>query len=160
MANGIYGFRKNGVDKVSRIHPGGTIDHLGKTVLQYCQRNFAMDLIFDRIKFTQHRKYDLFKIESTALTEGTAYMRNDGHFLAEGWFDYAYIINLDTGNLEFWIGYQNEPQQPENRYAGKGYPCPHFVTEFLIKDIVAGGPLGIAGFMETAEEQHKKKEAN
>ena len=83
-------------------------------------------------------------------------------YLSTGVYNYAYVINLDTGNLEFWIGYMKKPQM-ENRYTDKYNKYhSHLIAEYPIKDIVAGGSLGIDSFiwqMDTAEEQYWQKEA-
>ena len=59
--------------------------------------------------------------------------------------EYGYIINLDTGKLECWLGYQREPDT-SNRYGTKPfdalgtgiyYPCRN-VMEVKLEDIQNG----------------------
>lgn len=55
------------------------------------------------------------------------YMINDNNFIKDSlWCEYAYIINLDDEVLEFYEGFQKQPQ-PENRYGTESrsgyYPC-------------------------------------
>lgn len=58
------------------------------------------------------------------------YMTDGNDFIKDSLFcEYAYIINLDTNCLEFWLGFQTEPYT-SNRYGtetcdnrGKYYPC-------------------------------------
>jgi hypothetical protein len=62
-----------------------------------------------------------------AYKNGCHYMLHWAWFIRYSrWCEYGYIINLDSGVLEFWIGGQTQPQ-PGNRY-GFGwddgyYPC-------------------------------------
>lgn len=61
---------------------------------------------------------------------GLKYMIDDHSFIENSLFcEYAYIINLDTNCLEFWVGFQTKPYT-NNRYGtethdnlGKYYPC-------------------------------------
>ena len=158
---GLYGFRKNGADKVTKANLSK------KAILQYCQRNFAMDLIFDRIELTADEcgGLPLGKLESAALMRGKAYAQDAQAMLLNGLYDYAYILNLDTQSLEFWITRLDYPPQ-ENRYtlredySGFFGWHPYLATEFLIKDIVAGGPLGIDGFIRQMQAAEKEKKVN
>ena len=62
--------------------------------------------------------------------DGLKYMIDDSDFIQESLFcEYAYIINLDTNCLEFWVGFQTTPCEG-NRYGmetrdnmDKYYPC-------------------------------------
>jgi hypothetical protein len=54
-------------------------------------------------------------------------MTDDSSFIKDSLFcEYAYIINLDTNCLEFWVGFQKEPCE-SNRYGTEMsdgyYPC-------------------------------------
>lgn len=69
-------------------------------------------------------------------------MEDDKDFIKDSLFcEYGYIINLDTHYLEFWLGFQNEPD-PNNRYGAEiyhdysedYYPC-KLVGEFKLSDI-------------------------
>lgn len=52
---------------------------------------------------------------------GVAYMPDAADFIKDSLFcEYGYIINLDTGKLEMWVGFQNEPQEG-NRYGHLAY---------------------------------------
>lgn len=81
--------------------------------------------------------------------DGLRYMIDDNDFIEESLFcEYAYIINLDTNCLEFWVGFQKEPHEG-NRYGtethdnlGKYYPCKMVAyyaldTEKTVEEIVA-----------------------
>ena len=199
MSIGMYGFRKNGIDKVTYFKAalkGGEPEVLGKAVLQYCQHNFAMDMVFDRIKMAEPNRVptqrqfqwyiaagycdssvlsekpvwtrfmeklsDVSDLAFFALVHGSVNMANYESCLLKGLFMYAYIINLDTGSLEFWLGRNMPPQ--ENRYTpqeglyGSSFR-PYLAAEYPIKDIVAGGPLGIDGFirqMQAAKERYNQ----
>ena len=183
--SGIYGFQKHGLCKVTEIGKGGGLTQLGERVLRFCCRNFAMDLIFDRIElvngldrpteeqfaectaagFSEQPTFpqlkttwfhalanaegDLDKLGFTALTRGRGYMIDCRNQLFDGLYHYAYVINLDTEKLEVWIGDRLKPY----------YPL--MISEFPIKEIAAGGPSGISGFvrkMKAAEKQDKEGE--
>ena len=54
-------------------------------------------------------------------------MEDNSDFIKDSLFcEYAYIINLDTHDLEYWRGFQEEPD-PFNRYGcdvrDNYYPC-------------------------------------
>ena len=52
---------------------------------------------------------------------GLKYMNDSRNFIKDSLFcEYAYIINLDTECLEFWVGFQEEPDA-NNRYGAKTY---------------------------------------
>ena len=58
---------------------------------------------------------------------GLKYMTDGNNFIRDSLFcEYAYIINLDTQCLEFWVGFQKEPDE-FNRYGtecdDRYYPC-------------------------------------
>lgn len=62
-----------------------------------------------------------------AYKNGLKYMTDNHNFIKDSlWCEYAYIINLDTMELEFWKGFQKEPDV-FNRYGVKNdrgfYPC-------------------------------------
>ena len=193
LTSGMYGFRKDAIDKFTYTRRNGGVDELGKAVLQFCCRNFAMDLIFDRIEQVDKYKKptkkqaaeyiaagyadkpltvsdlkyscwedllletDLDKLAFMALTRGKVYMTDWNDYILSGLFHYAYIINLDTGNLEIWVGGIRKPQ-PGSRYQiMKNNGCfPHLVIKIPVKDIVAGGPSSIAGFIKQINESVKQ----
>lgn len=66
------------------------------------------------------------------------YMIDSHDFILDSLFcEYAYIINLDTNELEFWVGFQKAPWK-DNRYGcteKDGYfPC-KMVTTYPLGDI-------------------------
>ena len=157
--SGIYGFQKHGLCKVTEIGKGGGLTQLGERVLRFCCRNFAMDLIFDRIELVNglDRPTEEQFAECTAagfseqptFPRGRGYMIDCRNQLFDGLYHYAYVINLDTEKLEVWIGDRLKPY----------YPL--MISEFPIKEIAAGGPSGISGFvrkMKAAEKQDKEGE--
>ncbi len=81
--------------------------------------------------------------------DGLKYMIDDNDFIKDSLFcEYAYIINLDTNCLEFWVGFQTEPYDG-NRYGtethdnmDKYYPCKMLAyypldTDKTVEEIVA-----------------------
>ena len=70
---------------------------------------------------------DLAKTFAISEKYGKAYMIDNRGFIEDSLFcEYAYIINLDTHKLEFWVGFQKTPDYT-NRYGthsdGEYYPC-------------------------------------
>ena len=162
---GAYGFRKDGVDKVTYNHWDSYPSGLGASMAEFCASNNAQDMmrLYRQIQLVSeggrptaeqigecrtdglydgsvssgdpHDWYCLLrnlqgepaKLKEFADKHGHVYMIDDSGFLTAWSCEYAYIINLDTGNLEFWRGAQTVPQ-PGNRY-GEGrsqdgnYPC-------------------------------------
>lgn len=155
---GCYGFRKNGIDKLTYNHCDSYPDCLGHDVVQFCNETSIeeMNEIFDRIILVdEDSKPTVEQIEecmeyynggvSTRTPEdwycllreaqgnlsvyknGLKYMIDNGDFIKNSLFcEYAYIINLDTNYLEFWVGFQRKPNAG-NRYGTEEdngyYPC-------------------------------------
>ena len=154
---GLYGFRKNGIDKTTYNHYDSYPDCLGETMVRFCKETSIeeMNKIFDRIVLVDGRSkpnakqikecikyYDENVGTNTvndwycllreaqgnpnAYKDGLKYMLDDHDFIKESlWCEYAYIVNLDTNCLEFWKGFQSEPNP--GRYGTEVvdgyYPC-------------------------------------
>lgn len=59
---------------------------------------------------------NITELDKAIRGSGVFFMIDNHDFIKDSLFcEYAYIINLDSGNLEFWKGFQKEPD-PENRY--------------------------------------------
>ena len=159
---GTYGFRKNGVDKLTYNHWDSYPDGLGKDVTRFCKNHSVLELydIFNRIIMVdQHdvptpeqiqecidkgftdfsvsskEKTDWYcllrkcqgNLDCYAETKDDVYMIDNQDFIKDSlWCEYGYIINLDDEVLEFWKGFQEEPQE-NNRYGTESnrgyYPC-------------------------------------
>jgi len=70
--------------------------------------------------------------------QGLKYMIDNHDFILDSVFcEYAYIINLDNHELEFWVGFQHEPCE-DNRYGCETtrdyYPC-KMVATYPLSDI-------------------------
>ena len=195
--DGLYGFRKNSKDKITLNYKEDCgPECFGRKVLCFCLRNFALDLVFDRICIVQgddvptqqeadwcirhgycdrsasrtnwyellrNLAGDLDRLWYDALSAGKVYITDDSEDITYATCEYAYIINLDTGNLEFWVGKQETPQ-PGNRYGEERDYYGHYpsclAAEYPNKDIVAGGPLGIDGYIRQMEAAEKEKKVN
>ena len=99
MTRGLYGIRKNGVDKLLYSNHDSYPDGLGEAVVKFCRRHSIEELnfIFDQSN------------EST-----------DNDFIKDSLFcEHAYIINLDENVLEYWRGFQTTVDKG-NRY-GEGF---------------------------------------
>ena len=155
---GCYGFRKNGIDKLTYNHYDSDPDYRGKIMVTFCKETSLdeMNEIYDRLilvnendKPTQEqieecKRYyngdvscktpeDWYCLLRNAQGEpneyknGLRYMIDNHDFIKDSlWCEYAYIINLDTEELEFWVGGQDKPDI-YNRYGVKRnedyYPC-------------------------------------
>ena len=155
---GCYGFRKNGIDKLTYNHYDSYPDYLGKIVVTFCKETSLdeMNEIYDRlILVNENDKPTREQIEECkryyngdvscktpedwycllrnaqgdldAYKNGLKYMIDSCGFIKDSlWCEYAYIINLDTYELEFWVGGQDKPDI-YNRYGverdGDYYPC-------------------------------------
>lgn len=155
---GCYGFRKNGVDKLTYNHYDSYPDYLGKIMVTFCNETSLdeMNEIYDRlILVNENDKPTQEQIEECkryyngdvscktpedwycllrnaqgdldAYKNGLKYMIDSCGFIKDSlWCEYAYIINLDTYELEFWVGGQDKPDI-YNRYGvekdGDYYPC-------------------------------------
>lgn len=80
------------------------------------------------------------------------FMDNSISFIKDSLFcEHAYILDLNTGLLEYYIGYQTEPDD-DNRYGtecdGKYYPC-KCIAKYDVKDI---------NITETVEDMEMKGE--
>lgn len=75
---------------------------------------------------------------------------------------YAYIANLDTNELEFWLGFQKKPD-PSNRYGAKCdcggyYPC-KLVKTWSFDDDVWENPSEIVNEMTTIANKEEEDSA-
>lgn len=155
---GCYGFRKNGMDKITYNHYDSYPDGLGRTMVEFCKNTSIaeMDDIFDRIilvdecdkptaeQIEECKQYyngnvctqsidDWYCLlreaqgEPSAYKNGLRYMIDSHEFIKDSLFcEYAYIIDLNTNKLEFYVGFQTQPDI-HNRYgidSDRGYyPC-------------------------------------
>lgn len=155
---GLYGFRKNGIDKVTYNHYDSYPSYLGNIMATFCKNTSIKEMndIFDAIilvneneKPTKKQIEECIKYyDSTVSTgdinewycllrdaqgnpnvykDGLRYMIDSQNFIQDSLFcEYAYIINLDTNCLEFWLGFQKIPDET-NRYGtdkdDRYYPC-------------------------------------
>ena len=155
---GLYGFRKNGEDKLTYNHFDSYPDWLGSKVVEFCKETSIeeMNKIFDNIilvdenaKPTRTQIVECIKYYDDSVSkqsvedwycllrntqgdlnvykDGLQYMIDNQEFIKDSLFcEYAYIINLDTNCLEFYLGFQKKPCI-SNRYGTDDdngyYPC-------------------------------------
>ena len=170
---GLYGFRKNGVDKLTYNHYDSYPDCLGATMIDFCKNTSTKEMneIFDRIvlvkedseptkaQINECAEYYNGSVSTQSVTDwycllreaqgnpdayknGLKYMIDSHNFIKDSLFcEYAYIINLDQNELEFWVGFQKEPWD-DNRYGTEGYdgycPCKmvaRYSFEFIKKNL-------------------------
>lgn len=139
MTSGLYGFRKNGQDKTIYNNADSYPSWLGWDIAEICATTSIEEL---------HKLYDNTEKKNNPMS-------GDMNSIMYSLFcKYAYIINLDTEKLEFWVGYQHEPQEG-NRYGETAdndgyYPC-RLVAEFPIAEI--NSPNAIVKQMNAALEK-------
>lgn len=93
-----------------------------KECKQYYDGNVSRKTVEDWYCLLRNAQGDL-----DAYKNGLKYMIDNCGFIKNSlWCEYAYIINLDTEELEFWVGDQDKPDI-YNRYGverdGNYYPC-------------------------------------
>ena len=124
---GLFGFRKNGQDKLTYNHYDSDPSGLGMDVVNFCLSRSINELnvICDKIKLAEEEKADINSIiecvSGSIMYDYKDFILNSLHC------EFAYIINLDDNTLEFWLGGQKQPQRG-NRYGGLKtesgyYPC-------------------------------------
>lgn len=170
---GIFGFRKNNVDKTTYNHADSYPSELGKQISKFFADADLVKLgeVFDSIQLVNH--YDIvtediaetipaelsdFNVNGGQKTfycylrkaqgdlsvylKGLKYMIDNYDFITSSLLcEWGYIVNLDTGKLEVWRGFQESPTegnrygitQDENGY----YPC-KMVAEFTQEEIRSG----------------------
>ncbi|MBO7695824.1 MAG: hypothetical protein J6T10_24600 [Methanobrevibacter sp.] len=188
---GLYGFRKNGVDKVTYNHYDSYPEYLGRNILEFIRNHGEkLNSIFDNIimvneddiptkeqieeckeycdtnvsKQTEEEWYCLLHKTQGDLEpyiNGLKYMTDSHEFILDSLFcEYAYIINLDTNKLEFWVGFQKKPDET-NRYGiemyDNYYPC-KLIKEYDLDMIMNNQELEIDYFVEDMEEEAKEDE--
>lgn len=127
-----------------------------KEYKQYYDGNVSRKTVEDWYCLLRNAQGDL-----DAYKNGLKYMIDNCGFIKDSLLcEYAYIINLDTEQLEFWVGYQDKPDI-YNRYGverdGAYYPCKmiaHYslatisLNEYSVKDFV--------NYMNKAEKKQSK----
>lgn len=69
---------------------------------------------------------NMAELDKAVRSDKDFYMIDSSEFIKDSLFcEYAYIVNLDTGMLEFWEGFQTDPQQG-NRYGEDPVDCEHY----------------------------------
>lgn len=172
---GLYGFHKNGIDKLTYNHLGSYPDSLGKKIVEFCKcaGRDGMNSLFDHIELvsedakpTQKQIEYCMEHDLAVYADGwcwtlrpnqgcpenwlpfidsgsKVYMIDNSSFIKDSLFcEYAYIVNLDTDQLEFYCGFQHKPDET-NRYGceeNRGYyPC-RMVACFPL-DVIAHGTV-------------------
>jgi len=170
---GIYGIRKNNVDKITYNHFDSYPSGLGKQIAKFFADVDLVKLgeVFDFIQLVKPddivtediaknipAELSNFEVDGGQKTfycylrnaqgdlsvylKGLKYMIDDHNFIKESLFcEWGYIVNLDTGKLEVWRGFQKSPTEG-NRYGTTHdedgyYPC-KMVAEFTQDEIKAG----------------------
>lgn len=163
---GLYGFRKNGIDKTTYNHFDSYPSCLGRAAAEFLTFTTpeVMEKVYESIvlidedvpptpeqikqcvdagyyddRVSNQSTADWYcllrnlqgefeEYKKNAVAGRVTFMADRQEFITNSLFcEYAYIFNLDTQNLEFYVGYQHRPQ-PGNRYGEEPdedgyYPC-------------------------------------
>ncbi|MDR1639755.1 MAG: hypothetical protein LBT59_08690 [Clostridiales bacterium] len=106
----LYGYKRNGEQKISYCHCDGYPSGLGVTMLDFCRNSDLgeMNSLFDRIELVEEMESvkgkKLLDLPWSYLTPNSDhseewYMYDMADFTD---YQYKYIINLDTDCLERW----------------------------------------------------------
>ncbi len=164
---GAWGLRKNGQDKLTYNHYDSYPSGLGRTIAEFVAKTPVTKLhgIFDRVELVEEEGglspeqqsalgakpgstwYNALRYaqgEPDAYLNGLAYMTDGAFFMHDGLCcEWAYVINLDTGRLEVYKGFQTT--KGEGRYAGEepedGYWGVGLVTEIQLDRVGALWPM-------------------
>ena len=153
---GIFGFIKNGEDKLTYNHWDSYPDGLGRNIIEFINRHSVEKLndTFNKIvlvhennppteqqiqicikngladfSVSTREKADWYcllrncqgNLDLLVSMEDEAYMLDNHNFIKDSAFcEYGYIINLDDNVLEYWEGFQHDPD-PSNRYGTEPY---------------------------------------
>ena len=116
---GIYGFYKNGMDKIT-YNPYSSLSDLGTEIIDFITTTSIkeMNSIFDKIILIDESDRDtLINMDNSIelYKEDLNYMVDNKDFIKQSLqCEWGYILNLDDNVLEVYIGFQKSPQ--ENRY--------------------------------------------
>lgn len=185
---GCYGFRKNGIDKLTYNHYDSYPDYLGKIMVTFCKETSLdeMNEIYDRLilvntggkptaeQIEECKQYYDGNVSNQTVEDwycllrktqgdlnvyktGLKYMIDDHDFIKDSLFcEYAYIINLDTKKLEFWVGFQKTPDE-KNRYGTEDdrgyYPCKMVASYSLLPRYMEKRDVD-----KTVEDMNKKSD--
>lgn len=142
---GAVGIIFNGEEKIGYNHFDSYPDGLGTELITFLKGKTIDKLkdIFSNIKIIENSDNDVWNWQSHAFN--TEF--NDEHrFLIDSLFcEFAYLINLDTNKLEFYEGFNLDPNAP-GRYAKytlykndeKIYYGVKLVEEIDLTDLFAG----------------------
>ncbi|AEO93859.1 gp614 [Bacillus phage G] len=131
--NGVYGFRKNGVEKLNYQHGDAYLECLGREILQFIKLVETKRMIscFDNIEMKEgNSDFEYVDLGLYVTGEETSMINGDKYYA-----DYKYILDLDKKVLE--------------------YKCPGGVFEISFKFIKSNKIDSIMEFIEV--EELKKK---
>lgn len=114
--HGAIGIRMNGVDKVGYNHFDSYPTGLGDDVLVWLKGNDLTRLkkVFDEIKFTDDDEKDAWNWDNHCLNK---IFEDRQDFLYNSLIcEFAYIVNLDTNMLEYYVGFNKDLNAP-GRYS-------------------------------------------
>jgi len=115
---GAVGIRMNGMDKVGYNHFDSYPSGLGDEILSWLSKNNIENLkdIYESIELSDDWENPTWDWENHKIN---TIFENQEKFLYDSLFcEFAYIVNLDTKMLEFYIGFNKDPDAP-GRYSNK-----------------------------------------
>lgn len=197
---GLYGIRKNGIDKAAYNHYDSYPDWLGKKVVEFCASNNAdkLEKFFDSIELVDEGSTPMHEQIEYCIAHGyfdeavstgskedwycllrnlqgnfdayqdcidndrKVYMTDGICFIEDSLFcEYAYVINPDDNVLEFYVGFQKQPQEG-NRYGTEDdsgyYPC-KMVKAFPL-DYLYGGDDSFVEYIVDTMQKIEEEQGN
>lgn len=184
---GCYGFRKDRIDKLSYNHMDSYPSELGVQIAEYCRdHSFTkMAADFDAIGMVDQESMPTAKQQKVlgkyfkkvgtgraddwyALLRGTqgdiaeaakcGFMIDNHKFMLDSLFcEWAYVVNLDTGMLEVYKGFQGDGDKVIGRYKGEQPASP---SKYWGVSLVAKIPFSDPDIIEKvlATEQDEDEE--
>ena len=180
---GLYGLRYRNEDKTTYSPSDSYPDYLGAIFVEWLSKKSVEELkeIFDNTEMvTEGELTELDKrwclnhgitpqenwssTLSDCFGDPSAFgispvLLDSSEYILDSLFcEYAYIANLDTNQLEFWVGFQTSPD-PDNRYGTKKsasgyYPC-KLIKTWPLNDDIWKNPADITTEMEAIRESEE-----
>ena len=122
---GAVGIRFNNVDKIGYNHFDSYPSGLGDSILMFLKDKSIEELkeLYNKIELCENSSNDVWDFLHNKINE---IFPDCSSFMYDSLFcEYAYIINLDEGVLEYYRGF-NKDKNASGRYAFKSLEEPYY----------------------------------
>ena len=161
---GAIGFRKNNQDYAIYNHYDSYPSNLGTKVLNFIKANTISTLnnIADVLLLNSDNAIlNNSCIPSVILDHiHDIEKENQKDFLYDSLFcEYAYILNLDTQELEFYTGFNTIPFENKGRYAMLGYDNGYYgvvLTKRIPLSVIQNNDISLSEIITLLEKRSKK----